>query len=58
LSGREGNVAAAIREKLMAAGCRQAWIKHDRSHRKVFATTGGCSWGIWTRSRCAAARFR
>jgi tripeptide aminopeptidase len=35
LSGREGNVAAAIREKLMAAGCRQAWIKHDRSHKKI-----------------------
>ena len=35
LSGREANVAAAVRAKLLAAGCRPAWIRHDDVHQKL-----------------------
>ena len=35
LSGREGNVAALVRKKLLAAGCRPSWIRHDRAHKKI-----------------------
>jgi tripeptide aminopeptidase len=34
-SGREGNVAAAIKRKLLAAGCRRSWIGHDDAHRRM-----------------------
>lgn len=35
LSGREGRVAAAVERKLRAAGCKSAWIAHDRVHEKI-----------------------
>jgi len=35
LSGREGNVARAIRAKLTKAGCKAGWIKHDQANRKI-----------------------
>jgi tripeptide aminopeptidase len=34
-SGREAKVAAAIRSKLLAAGCRRSWIAHDDVHRRM-----------------------
>lgn len=34
-SGREGKVAALVRRKLLAAGCRPSWIRHDRAHKKI-----------------------
>jgi len=34
-SGREAKVAAAIRSKLLAAGCRRSWIAHDDVHRRI-----------------------
>ena len=36
-SGRERAVAAAVREKLLAAGCKSAWIRHDDAHRRIDA---------------------
>ena len=33
-SGGEGAVARCVRDKLIAAGCRPSWIRHDRAHRK------------------------
>ena len=35
LSGREGKVAAAVREKLLAAGCEPAWIGHDDANERI-----------------------
>jgi tripeptide aminopeptidase len=35
LSGHEGKVAATVRAKLLAAGCRPAWIEHDRVHERL-----------------------
>jgi tripeptide aminopeptidase len=35
LSGKEGAVAAAVRAKLVAAGCRRSWMHHDRVHEKL-----------------------
>ncbi len=35
LSGHEGRVAEAVRRKLVAAGCRERWLRHDRAHRKI-----------------------
>lgn len=35
LSGREGKVAALVRKKLLAAGCKPSWIRHDRAHKKI-----------------------
>ena len=35
LSGREGEVAAAVREKLQAAGCEPAWIGHDHANERI-----------------------
>ena len=35
LSGREARVAAAVREKLLAAGCEPSWIEHDDSHERI-----------------------
>jgi tripeptide aminopeptidase len=34
-SGRETEIAAAIRKKLLAAGCRKSWIAHDDAHRRI-----------------------
>jgi tripeptide aminopeptidase len=34
-SGREANVAAEIRSRLLAAGCRRSWIAHDDAHRRI-----------------------
>ncbi len=35
LSGREAQVAAAVREKLLAAGCEPSWIGHDDAHERI-----------------------
>ena len=35
LSGREGNVASAVKKKLLDAGCKSAWMKHDKVHRQI-----------------------
>ncbi len=35
LSGREGKVAAAVREKLLAAGCEASWIGHDDANERI-----------------------
>lgn len=35
LSGREGKVAAAIKARAIAAGCKRSWIAHDDAHRKI-----------------------
>ncbi len=35
LSGREGAVAAAVRAKLAAAGCRRSWMRSDDAHRRI-----------------------
>lgn len=35
LSGHEKTVAAAVRAKLLAAGCQPAWIRHDRVHERL-----------------------
>jgi tripeptide aminopeptidase len=35
LSGHEGKVAAAVRAKLVAAGCRPAWMRHDDVHQRL-----------------------
>ena len=35
LSGHEANVAAAVRAKLLAAGCRPAWLRHDDVHQQL-----------------------
>ena len=35
LSGREGKVAAAIKKKARAAGCRPSWIGHDEAYKKI-----------------------
>ena len=43
LSGREATVAAAIREKFIAAGCRPSWIRHDRVNRQI----PDGDWGGW-----------
>ena len=34
-SGRERVAAAAVRERLLAAGCEPAWIRHDTAHRRI-----------------------
>ncbi|MHC5005112.1 MAG: M20/M25/M40 family metallo-hydrolase [Planctomycetota bacterium] len=34
-SGREAGIAAAIRKKLLAAGCRKSWIAHDDAHQRI-----------------------
>ncbi len=43
LSGREGNVAEAIRQKLIAAGCKPSWIRHDRVNKQI----PDGDWGGW-----------
>ncbi len=35
LSGREGKVAAAVREKLLGAGCEPSWIGHDDANERI-----------------------
>jgi tripeptide aminopeptidase len=35
LSGHESEVAAAVRAKLVAAGCRPSWMRHDDAHRRL-----------------------
>lgn len=35
LSGREGKVAAAVREKLLVAGCEPSWIGHDDANERI-----------------------
>ncbi len=35
LSGREGKVAAAVREKLLRAGCEPSWIGHDDANERI-----------------------
>lgn len=35
LSGQEGPVCDEIRRRLVAAGCKPAWIGHDRAHRRL-----------------------
>ena len=35
LSGRERKVAEAVRARLLAAGCKPGWIKHDQVQRKI-----------------------
>ena len=35
LSGREARVAAAVREKLLAAGCEPSWIGHDDANERI-----------------------
>lgn len=35
LSGREGAVAQAVEERLLAAGCSPRWIRHDQAHRRI-----------------------
>jgi len=35
LSGKEGRVAKAVRAKLLEAGCKPAWMRHDRVHDKL-----------------------
>ena len=35
LSGREAAVAAAVHEKLLAAGCEPSWIGHDDANRRI-----------------------
>ena len=34
-SGRERAVASLVKEKLIAAGCRASWVRHDTAHRKI-----------------------
>ena len=34
-SGKESQVAETITRKLLAAGCRKAWIKQDNAHRQL-----------------------
>lgn len=35
LSGREGKVAAAVREKLLAGDCEPSWIGHDDANERI-----------------------
>ena len=35
LSGSEGKVAAAVQEKLLAAGCEPSWIGHDDANERI-----------------------
>jgi tripeptide aminopeptidase len=37
-SGKERAVAEAVRAKLLAAGCKPAWIRHDSAHRRIDAS--------------------
>ncbi len=35
MSGQEANVAAEVRRRLEAVGCKRAWIKHDNAHKII-----------------------
>ncbi len=35
LSGQEGDVAAEIRKRLEAAGCKRSWMRHDKAHKAI-----------------------
>lgn len=35
MSGQEGPVCDEIRRRLVAAGCRPSWIRHDDAHRRL-----------------------
>ena len=35
VSGQEAHVAAEVRKRLEAAGCKGTWIKHDNAHRTI-----------------------
>ncbi|RKX36475.1 MAG: peptidase M20, partial [Verrucomicrobia bacterium] len=35
LGGQESKVVAAITKKLVAAGCKKAWIKTDDAHKRL-----------------------
>jgi len=35
LSGREGHIAAEVRKRLSAAGCKPSWMKHDNAHKRI-----------------------
>lgn len=35
LSGREGEVAKLVREKLLDAGCKPGWIRDDKANQKI-----------------------
>ena len=35
LSGREGDVSRLVKDKLLAAGCKPAWMKHDTANKKI-----------------------
>ncbi|MEE2776340.1 MAG: M28 family peptidase [Acidobacteriota bacterium] len=35
LSGQERNVAKAVTRKLIDAGCKRSWIRHDRVHEEI-----------------------
>lgn len=34
-SGRETAIAEAVKQRLIAAGCKPRWIAHDQAHRKI-----------------------
>lgn len=34
-TGHEGPVAVCIKQKLIAAGCKKSWIKHDDAHKRL-----------------------
>ena len=35
LSGGESDVAIAVKERLLAAGCKASWMRHDKVNRKI-----------------------
>ena len=35
LSGGESEVAIAVKERLLAAGCKASWMRHDKVNRKI-----------------------
>ena len=35
LSGQEGNIAKAVTDRLIAAGCKKSWIRHDKVYRDI-----------------------
>ena len=35
LSGQEAAVAAQVRNKLVAAGCKPSWMQHDTAHKHI-----------------------
>ena len=35
LSGRETDVARLVKDKLLAAGCKSGWMRHDQVHKRI-----------------------